>query len=149
MRESTNAYDAVNTLGYLGKYQFGKSALQDIGFYDKDGNWTDLAKSYGVTSKNDFLNNASAQEVAIGLWFSVLWGRLEYYGATDYVGQTISGILITESGLLAAAHLIGAKGLSNALKANDLSSISDGYGTEPLEYMKLLGGYNVDEFKKR
>ena len=31
-KESTNNYKAVNRFGYLGRYQFGKIALQDIGF---------------------------------------------------------------------------------------------------------------------
>ena len=34
MRESSNRYYIVNTLGYLGKYQFGKSTLRRFGITD-------------------------------------------------------------------------------------------------------------------
>ena len=31
-RESGNRYDIVNSYGYMGKYQFGKSTLKGLGF---------------------------------------------------------------------------------------------------------------------
>ena len=36
-RESSGNYGAVNTLGFLGKYQFGEAALTDVGYYSADG----------------------------------------------------------------------------------------------------------------
>ena len=35
-RESENKYKKVNSLGYLGKYQFGNETLRSIGIHDTD-----------------------------------------------------------------------------------------------------------------
>lgn len=36
-RASGGDYNVVNQYGYLGKYQMGRSALIDTGYYKKDG----------------------------------------------------------------------------------------------------------------
>ena len=60
-RESSGDYGVVNTLGYLGKYQFGELALIDVGYYSADGTAAnDWKPGYwtgkdGVDSKADFL----------------------------------------------------------------------------------------------
>lgn len=75
------------------------------------------------------------------------WRYLKNYDLLKYVGTTINGIEITESGLLAAAHLVGIGDLRDAVNAEDLYSAKDGNGTTAAEYMKKYGGYNVDEIK--
>ena len=47
-KESQGKYKAVNTLGYLGKYQFGKTTL----------------KRFNIYNTTDFLNNPELQERA-------------------------------------------------------------------------------------
>ena len=37
LSESSGSYTKVNNLNYLGRYQFGESALMDIGMYEKNG----------------------------------------------------------------------------------------------------------------
>lgn len=86
-RESQGQYKLVNTFGYMGKYQFGKSALRAI----------------GVRDFNNFLHNPRLQEKA----FEALCARNKYELRDEiakYEGKTVSGIKITESGILAAAH---------------------------------------------
>ena len=78
--ESSDNYSAKNKYGYLGRYQMGPSALQDAGFKDKNGNWTKLAKSYGVTSEKTFLNNKEAQNAAIILCHQKVWSYIRNYG---------------------------------------------------------------------
>ena len=34
-RESSGNYKAINSIGYLGKYQMGEYALIDVGYYKK------------------------------------------------------------------------------------------------------------------
>ena len=34
-QESSNSYNKVNRIGYLGKYQMGESVLIDLGYYKK------------------------------------------------------------------------------------------------------------------
>ena len=147
-RESSNNYDIVNKQGYMGKYQFGSIALRDIGFYDNNNNWTEKASEYGVYSKETFLNNPEAQEAAIRMLLKNNWRYLTNYGLLDYIGTTMNGVLITEFGLLAAAHLVGIGGLKKAIEAGDLTSVKDGNGVTAKEYMELFGGYNVDEIIK-
>lgn len=60
----------------------------------------------------------------------------------------MNDILITESGLLAAAHLVGQGALMRALKRGDLYSEKDGNGTTAAEYMENYGGFNINEIKK-
>lgn len=146
-RESGNNYDIVNQYGYMGKYQFGPIALRDIGFYDNNNNWTEKAKEYGVWSKETFLNNPEAQESAIRMLLKNNWRYATNYSLLDYIGIEMNGVLITESGLLAAAHLIGVGGIKKALETSDLTSVKDGNGVTAKEYMELFGGYNIDAIK--
>lgn len=142
-RESSGKYTEENDLGYLGKYQFGKLALQDAGYRDKKtGKWTGKD---GVNSKQDFLNNKDAQENAIRTYTKIQRKYLKNYGADKHIGTEFKGVPVTESGLLAAAHLIGAKGLSDAL--NTGVDKKDGYGTPATEYLKLFKGIDLDDKK--
>ena len=59
------------------------------------------------------------------------------------VGKTINGIKVTESGILAAAHLSGAGNVKKFLRSNGSQSFSDAYGSSIKSYMKKFGNYNV------
>ncbi|MGJ8760522.1 MAG: hypothetical protein ACSHXA_08235 [Polaribacter sp.] len=59
------------------------------------------------------------------------------------VGKTINGIKITESGILAAAHLSGAGNVKKYLRSNGVEGFSDAYGSSIKSYLKNFGGYNV------
>lgn len=139
-RESSNRYDLINRFGFMGRYQIGKPALRDIGWMN--GNeWTAEAAEYGVASQEDFLANPAAQDAAIELYHQTLWRYLANYGMTEYIGQTYQGIEITASGLIAGAHLVGAKGLSDAIKNDEV--ITDANKTPAHSYMELFGGYEI------
>ena len=109
-RESGGNYQAINSYGYLGKYQMGEAALIDSGYYTKDGTanndwrgqWTGKD---GISSSIDFLKNTDAQETAIRDYMSIQWKYIEHFKLDEYVGKELNGITITESGLLAGAHL--------------------------------------------
>jgi hypothetical protein len=53
----------------------------------------------------------------------------------------VSGIVVTESGILAAAHL-GA-GSKRYFKNNGEKYIKDAYGTSIRSYMEAFGGYDT------
>lgn len=146
-RESGGDYAAVNSLGYLGKYQFGELALIDVGYYVADGtakndwkpaSWTGKD---GVHSKNDFLADHAAQESAIRAYMDLQWSYLG--DAQDYVGQTVHGVTVSASGLLAAAHLLGAGTVRGFLKSNGKSVPADAYGTSLTEYMNKFAHYKT------
>lgn len=125
--ESSGNYKAMNRYGYLGKYQFGKAALNDLGLK-------------GVSTKH-FLHNHKLQERAfIGL-ISINKYRLRNY--YNYVGKTINGIKITESGMLAAAHLVGSNSVKDWIKSNGKKNKHDANGVTLEHYMNKFGGYNT------
>jgi len=126
-RESTNNYKAVNQFGYLGKYQFGRKTLNAIGFKD-------------VTNR-EFLANPSIQEEAM----LVLLKRNKYTLRREikkYVGKTIHGVYITESGLLAAAHLAGAGNVRRFFRKG--YEFRDGNGTKMTSYMVKFSNYDLN-----
>jgi hypothetical protein len=149
-RESGGDYQKTNTFDYLGKYQMGETALIDAGYYKPDGTkgkyqdwigtWTGKD---GVYSREDFLNNTTAQENAIRDYMTKQWQYIERFGLEKYVGQKIGGIEITESGLLAAAHLKGIGSLKRFLTSGGKGTFKDGYGTDIREYLSRFSNYDV------
>ncbi|AOW12147.1 hypothetical protein LPB72_14330 [Hydrogenophaga crassostreae] len=148
-KESGGRYDIANSIGYLGKYQMGESALIDSGYYQKDGTRkNDWAGTWtgkdGVESKDDFLKSPNAQENAVKDYMKVQWGYIRHYGLDKYVGQTLSdGVKVTESGLLAGAHLLGVGGLKAYVTSDGKTDGKDGNGTPISSYVKKFGGFET------
>lgn len=146
-RESGGNYGIENTLGYVGKYQFGWPALVDLGLIKREGrvgkgqksilneksNWTG---KYGVKSKEEFLRSPEAQEKAFEDWNKMLDRRTVNMGLDKYVGKVVDGVPITMEGLRAASHLLGHGAVKTALQTGNLNAV-DGYGTKMSEYIKL------------
>ena len=126
-RESSNNYKAVNQFGYLGKYQFGRKTLNAIGF--------DSISNY------EFLSNPNIQEEAMLTLLKKNKHTLRRE-IKKYVGQTINGIYITESGILAAAHLGGAGNVRKFFRKG--YEFKDGNGTKMTSYMVRFAGYNLN-----
>jgi len=126
IRESQGQYKLINTFGYMGKYQFGMSALRSI----------------GIKSKQDFLNNPRLQEKAFKALLSINKAQLEYE-IEKYEGKVVNGVKITESGILAAAHLGGAGSVKSYLRSNGKRKFKDGFGTSMKSYFKKFGGYDT------
>lgn len=125
-RESHCKYNKVNTLGYLGKYQFGSETLESLGINDEE----------------KFLRSRKLQEKAFLANLSRNKWELRKEIA-KYDGKTIKGIAITESGILAAAHLGGAGSVKRFLKTNGNRKFKDGYGTSITEYLREFAGYDT------
>jgi len=149
MRESSGDYSAVNTLGYLGAYQFGEAALVDLGFVIRDANPYDnhfdagFSGKLGITSAADFLAAPGAQDTAAEEWMQLLW---RYIGAVEVdavLGHVIGGIHLTASGMLAGAHLLGAGGLRDWVRSDGSLERSDAYGTSITDYLEFFGGYEI------
>ena len=128
-------YKAVNRLGYLGKYQFGGLALQDLGYKNKKGKWTGKDN---IKSKQDFLNSPEVQEKALSNYVTIQERYLKSKGALDYVGKEIDGVKITKGGLLGAAHLVGAGAVSKMLRSGKIPQ--DANSTKATKYLRELGG---------
>ena len=147
-RESGGNYKAFNKYGYAGKYQMGEMALIDSGYYRKKGNYNndwsgEFTGKDGIYSIKDFLNNPKAQENAQMIFKKRQWGYLKAVGADKFVGKVINGFEITQSGLLAGAHLKGAGSVSNYLKSGGMNNPKDAFGTSVESYMRKFAGYDV------
>lgn len=125
-KESQGKYTVVNTLGYLGKYQFGKSTL----------------KRFKIYNTNAFLKNPELQEKAFVALCKVNKWILRKDIKRD-TGKTINGIKVTESGILAAAHLSGAGNVKKFLRSNGTIGFSDAYGSTIELYLKRFSNYDV------
>ena len=125
-KESQGNYNVINTLGYLGKYQFGKSTL----------------KRFKIYNTQQFLNTPKLQEDA----FIALCSVNKWILRKDIrrsVGKKINGIKITESGILAAAHLAGAGNVKKYLRSSGANCFKDAYGSTIQHYLKQFSGYDT------
>ncbi len=149
-RESSLNADAINDLGCVGLFQFGEAALQDVGVYAGDGtprtnDWDGtFTGKYGVRSLADFLADPDAQVQAVTTYHQAVWNTLSgRYNASSYIGNTIDGIAITQSGLVAAAHLVGAGTVGKWLASGGSTDPRDGNGTAMTAYLRTFAGYAV------
>ena len=139
-RESTNNNTSKNSQGYMGAYQMQEPALKDAGFQDAHGNWTALAKSLGVPAGATFRSTPSAQDVAFQNYTEKNFEYLHNY--RSYIGKTVGGILITESGMLVGAHLTGQDSVKKFLASDGTIDRHDKNGVFTSQYMKQFAGYD-------
>jgi hypothetical protein len=123
--ESSNRYKVTNRWGYMGKYQFHKQTLKDLGY---------------KVSKKEFLNSPELQERAM---MDLLLSNKKSLGyrMEKWEGRRINGVKITESGILAAAHLAGVGNLINYMENG--VEFKDGNGTSIVKYLTKFSGYNI------
>jgi hypothetical protein len=110
----------------MGKYQFGTSAL----------------RFFGIKNNSNFLNSPKLQEKAFVALIKFNKFKLQDV-IEEFRGKTIDGVRVTESGILAAAHLGGAGSIRKYLESNGKKKCKDGYGTTVKSYLKQFGGYET------
>lgn len=149
-----NYAQAGNQAGYIGGWQFGEAALIDAGFYTGDrtprtndwkGGWTGLK---GVTSKQEFLANPDAQWHAIKTLMPLRWAALQNMGLLRFVGETVKGVSVTESGLLAASHLAGPGGVRDFLRSGGKVDPADANDTTASSYLGRFNGFETPYVQK-
>lgn len=127
-RESNGKYNIVNQFGYLGKYQFGRSALTAIGL--------------GSISNEKFLSTPELQETAM-----IMLLRQNKQTLAPYIGKyqskVIGGVYITESGILAACHM-APQGAIDFLTSNGAKVFKDGNGVAVTRYFEDFSGYKIE-----
>ena len=125
-KESQGRYTIINKYGYMGKYQFGKSTLKMIGIYNTQS----------------FLKDSRLQERA----FTANTSRNKWILRKDikrYEGRYVNGVKVTESGILAAAHLAGAGNVKKYLRSGGTQNFQDAFGTSVRYYLKKFSGYDT------
>ena len=129
-KESRGDYLTINRFGYLGKYQFGSSTLDLL----------------GITDGSEFLEDPLLQEQA----FLLNASRNKWVLRRDikrFEGRWIAGVRVTESGILAAAHLAGPGSVKKFLRSGGEVGFADAFGTNIRSYMKRFSGYDVSNVK--
>jgi hypothetical protein len=119
-KESQGKYRKINGIGYMGKYQFGAETLKTIGIFDS------LSFLNALLAKNKW----------------ELKDEIE-----QYEGDIVGGVRVTESGILAAAHLGGVGSVKRFLKTNGTRKCRDENGASVKSYMKDFGGYETSGIK--
>ena len=126
--ESGSDYNKINRFGYLGKYQVGIGTL----------------KIYGVSDLNNFIKSPELQEkvflmnVKRNKW--ILRREIKKY-SNIFLGD----LYISESGILAAAHLSGPGNVKKFLrnKASKDFNKKDANGTSISDYIRIFKNYNL------
>ena len=128
--ESGSDYKKVNRFGYLGKYQFGKGTL----------------KMYGVRNLSEYRLNPELQEkvflmnVMRNKW--ILRREISWYS-----NRYLNGTYISESGIIAAAHLSGPGNVKKFLRSHcnpDLDK-RDANGTSISDYLNIFKDYDLEK----
>jgi len=125
-KESRGNYHIVNDYGYMGKYQFSSATLRMMGLKNTD----------------NFLYDTRQQEAA----FSAYTALNKWVLRNDikrYAGKTVGGVKVTESGILAAAHLAGAGNVKKFLRSSGTNGFKDANGTSIRYYLKRFSGYDT------
>lgn len=173
-RESSNDYQARNSWGFMGRWQFGKARLWDLGisiegFIPKNISRQfhglsidEICKRYDrqIITEDLFLGNPEIQNKVFADHVRDAIRQINHFGYNSYMGQTINNILITLSGMVAGFHL---KGIGNNMKDKDGNwkhpglkhflvhgyDNTDGLGTKISEYISKFGGYNLTNINYR
>jgi len=144
-RESQGDYTCVNTLGYLGKYQFGLARLSDFNLCTRKAG----TKGYGNSSftwrppysEAWFLASPEVQDYT----FNLHVGHYKRVIESRYMmtlGKTYLGTLVTLSGAVACCHLLGVGGFQMFARGIDST---DEFGTSAKDYIAKFAGYKISE----
>jgi hypothetical protein len=128
--ESSGDWTNYNANGCIGLYQFKISTLKQLGY--SEITFEKFRSDPGIFSQ-------VVQEEALRALTDV--NRIALRRFEPCIGQTIGGVLITRSGLLAAAHLGGIRGVKLFLTRNKNSK--DSNGTSIRKYLIKFQGYNI------
>ena len=123
-----NPYEAKRPNSqYWGKYQLSESARASIGL--------------GEISWDKWRSNTELQEAALKLWIDILYQELKY-DIKKYDGKFLNGWAITESGIIAMAHNVGAGATKQFLYSDGKNVPKDGSGKDATRFL-ILGNYDL------
>lgn len=131
-RESGNNWKSVNCIGCFGEWQFKESTVHYLGFRQV------TLKKF---KKNPAVFPPELQRKALESLIKVNMALLKDY--ERYIGQTINGVLVTRSGMIAAAHLGGARSVRLFLTSGGKLDKKDTLGTAVSNYMRKFSFYDI------
>ena len=134
LKESTNNPDTINSTGMLGFYGFGSRARKECGYehITIDG-----------FRHNPKIWSVEDQDKAFIKYLKINKKRISSI-IKMYNNKVIGGVVITESGLLAACHLVGAGNVKKYFETNGEFVFSDNNKTTTKDYLREFSGYKFN-----
>jgi hypothetical protein len=132
-RESGNNWQSINQIGCFGEYQFHETTLWYLGYRK-------------ITLKK-FIENPQIfpPELQLKALKSLIKVNLLLLNKYEhYVGDTVKGIVITKSGMIAASHLGGAGSLQKFLSSKGVIDKTDVFGTSVSDYLRTFRYYDLE-----
>ena len=132
-RESGNNWLCVNRIGCFGEWQFAESTLKYLGFKK-------ITLKRFRANPNIFPRELQAEALKALIKVNLIY--LKDY--EHYKGDTIKGIIVTKSGMIAASHLGGAGSLQKFLNSGGRVNKKDVFGTSVSDYLRKFSSYDID-----
>jgi len=132
-RESENNWRSINRIGCFGEWQFTESTLRYLGY--RNITLRKFRADPGIFPR-ELQMEALKNLIKLNLAF--------LRNHQHYIGDTINGVVITKSGLIAASHLGGAGSVKKFLDSKGNINRKDVLGTSIYDYMKRFSNYGLD-----
>ena len=142
-KESTNNPEATNKEGAIGKYQILERTLKGLGY-----GWVTLEtfrKDPSIFPEQLQLEALNAKIIGDIKLLQYQWFRKDSsINYLSYVGDSINGVKITLSGLIASCHIGGTMGTIRWIDSKGLRNPGDTNRSTIGAYMKEFSQYNFD-----
>jgi hypothetical protein len=132
-RESRGNWLCINHIGCFGEWQFAEATLKYLGFRN-----ITLRKFRA----NPMIFPKELQEEALKALIRVNMIYLKDYDS--FLGKTVKGIVVTKTGLMAAAHLGGAGSVKQFLASGGKLDHKDSLGTAVSDDLKRFSNYEIE-----
>jgi len=132
-KESGNNWLSINQIGCFGEWQFDESTLNFLGYRK-------------ITLKKFQANpEIFPRELQLKVLKTLIRVNLTFLNDYEhFIGDTINGIVITKSGMIAASHLGGAGSLQKFLNSKGMINKKDIFGTSIFDYLKKFSCYDIE-----
>ena len=132
-RESGNNWLSVNCIGCFGEWQFAESTIHFLGY--KKITLRKFKADPGIFPKE-------LQRKVLESLIKVNLCLLRDY--EHFIGDTIRGVVITKSGIIAASHLGGARSVELYLASNGRINKKDVLKTSVFDYLRRFRYYDLN-----
>lgn len=133
--ESGNNWQLINRIGCFGEWQFAEKTLHYLGH--KHITMRKFKKDPSIFPP-DLQLKVLKSLIKVNL--------ISLSGYEQFVGDTIRGVVITRSGMIAASHLGGARSLKLFLNSKGRINRADVLGTSIADYLRKFSYYDLDSF---
>jgi len=131
--ESGNNWQSINRIGCFGEYQFAEKTLHYLGH------------KHITVRKFKADPSIFPPDLQLKVLKSLIKVNLVYLRNYEhFVGDTIKGVVVTKSGMIAASHLGGASSLKLFLNSKGRINRQDVLGTSIADYLRKFCYYDLN-----